>query len=108
MWLTLLTALTVFGRRLKTFPFSEYQYIQHIRGFGGDALCIFTFYDDITLCGCYYKLVKLDSLALYWNCGSECYTTRDTGCYTTRVDVAWMSFLQPMYPHQSTERNTNH
>jgi len=24
-----------------------------------------------------FKLVKLDSLSLYWNCGSECYTSRD-------------------------------
>jgi len=62
---------------LKHSPSQSTSSIQRIRGFGSDALYTFTFYDDITFCGCYYKLVKLDSLALYWNCGSECYTTRD-------------------------------
>jgi len=31
----------------------------------------------VCVCGWCYKLVKLDSLSLYWNCGSECYSSKD-------------------------------
>jgi len=56
MWNSLLKRLrdpshsiSVFCRLLKTFVFPEYQCIQHIRGFGIDALYKFTFYITITL-----------------------------------------------------------
>ena len=32
---------------------------------------------SVCVCGWCYKLVKLDSLSLYWNCGSECYSSKD-------------------------------